>query len=62
VLEQEESTAVADCLGLFRETSPVAGLASLVLNRFATIDLDDELIGSGSCRNKSLLICNTLLK
>lgn len=56
VLEQAGSVSVSNCLVLFCETSPMAGLASAVLNR--TMDHDAELIGPGSCRNKSLLICN----
>ncbi|WFU49156.1 hypothetical protein [Sinorhizobium terangae] len=43
-LEQEGFASVADCMGLFREANPMAGLASLILNRFVAIDLDVELI------------------
>ena len=43
-LEQEGSASLAECLGLFREISPMAGLSTLILRRFVTIDLDAELI------------------
>ncbi|WP_440657754.1 hypothetical protein [Ensifer adhaerens] len=43
-LEQEGAATVAECLGVFREISPMAGLSSLVLHRFVTIDLDAEPI------------------
>ncbi|ASW06409.1 hypothetical protein CKA34_11265 [Rhizobium sp. 11515TR] len=43
-LEQEGSATVAECLSVFREISPMAGLSSLILNRFVTVDLDAELI------------------
>jgi hypothetical protein len=43
-LEQEGSATVAECLSAFREVSPMAGLSSLILNRFVAVDLDAELI------------------
>lgn len=43
-LEQEGSASVADCMGLFSEINPMAGLSSLILHRFVTVDLDAELI------------------
>ncbi|MDE1993474.1 MAG: hypothetical protein KGI75_13300 [Rhizobiaceae bacterium] len=43
-LEQEGSASLAECLGLFREISPIAGLSSLILHRFLTVDLDAELL------------------
>lgn len=43
-LEQEGSATVAECLPIFREVSPVAGLSSLVLHRWVTVDLDAEPI------------------
>ncbi|MBO9127945.1 MULTISPECIES: hypothetical protein [unclassified Rhizobium] len=43
-LEQEGSATVAECLSVFREISPMAGLSSLILRRWVTIDLDLELI------------------
>lgn len=43
-LEQEGSATVAECLSVFREISPMAGLSSLILRRWVTIDLDVELI------------------
>jgi hypothetical protein len=44
-LEEHGSLSVAECLTAFSETRPVAGLASMVLNGFVEIELDDELIG-----------------
>jgi hypothetical protein len=43
-LDEVGSFTVAEGLGLFREGSPMAGLASLVLQRFLFIELDDALI------------------
>ncbi|TBD47117.1 hypothetical protein [Rhizobium ruizarguesonis] len=43
-LEQEGSATVAECLSTFREIAPMAGLSSLILNRFVAVDLDAELI------------------
>lgn len=43
-LEQEGSATVTECLSVFREISPMAGLSSLILRRWVTIDLDLELI------------------
>lgn len=43
-LEQEGSATVAECLSVFREVNPMAGLSSLILNRFVTVDLDAELL------------------
>ncbi|MBO9197508.1 hypothetical protein J5277_25665 [Rhizobium sp. 16-449-1b] len=43
-LEHEGSATVAECLSIFREVSPMAGLSSLILRRWVTIDLDLELI------------------
>lgn len=43
-LEQEGSASVAECMNAFREINPMAGLSSLILHRFVTIDLDAELI------------------
>ncbi|MBB4274113.1 hypothetical protein [Rhizobium mongolense] len=43
-LEQEGTATVAECLTIFREVAPMAGLSSLILNRFVTVDLDAELI------------------
>lgn len=44
-LDECSSLTVAEALIVFRETKPVAGLASMILHRFVTIDLDDRLIG-----------------
>lgn len=43
-LEEQGSMTVTECLTAFRETLPIAGLASLILHRFLEIELDDELI------------------
>jgi hypothetical protein len=43
-LDEVGSFSVAEGLGLFREIMPMAGLASLVLQRILTVDLDEELI------------------
>ncbi|TAV89583.1 hypothetical protein [Rhizobium leguminosarum] len=43
-LEQEGSATVGECMAAFREVNPMAGLSSLILHRFVTIDLDAELI------------------
>ncbi|UIK14457.1 hypothetical protein LZK80_36660 (plasmid) [Rhizobium leguminosarum] len=44
-LDEYSGLTVAEALGVFRETKPVAGLASMVLQRFVTMDLDERLIG-----------------
>jgi hypothetical protein len=44
-LDEYSSLSVSDALMVFRETKPVAGLASMVLQRFIAMDLDDRLIG-----------------
>lgn len=43
-LEQEGSATLAECLSVFREITPMAGLSSLILHRFVTVDLDAELL------------------
>lgn len=43
-LDEHGSLTVAECMNAFRETRPIAGLASLILERFVEIDLD-ALIG-----------------
>lgn len=45
VLEEEGSLTVKDCLAVFTETKPIAGLAQLILHGFVEIDLDSELLG-----------------
>ncbi|MDM9627389.1 hypothetical protein QTL95_15885 [Rhizobium sp. S152] len=44
-LDEYSSLTVAEALMVFRETKPVAGLASMVLQRFISMDLDERLIG-----------------
>lgn len=48
VLEEHGTLTLAECLSVFRETRPIAGLASMVLNRFIDLDLDKALIGPES--------------
>ncbi len=40
-LDEAGSLTVAECLPAFLETRPVAGLASLILQRFVDVELDD---------------------
>lgn len=44
-LDECSSLTVAEVLLVFRETKPIAGLASMVLNRFIEMNLDEHLIG-----------------
>jgi hypothetical protein len=44
-LDEVGSFTVAEGLGLFREGLPMAGLASLILQRLLSLELDDALIG-----------------
>ncbi|RST84690.1 hypothetical protein EJC49_19535 [Aquibium carbonis] len=44
-LEESGTLTVAECLPAFRETLPIAGLASLVLHRFLAVELDEAPIG-----------------
>ncbi|MGO8021293.1 hypothetical protein [Rhizobium leguminosarum] len=44
-LDENGSLTFSDCLSVIRETQPVAALASMVLQRFVEIELDDALIG-----------------
>ncbi|NTF64972.1 hypothetical protein [Rhizobium rhizogenes] len=44
-LDEQGSLTVMEVLSAFYDIKPIAGIASLVLNRFITIDLDDALIG-----------------
>ncbi|MFS8147627.1 hypothetical protein [Rhizobium sp. BR 249] len=44
-LDDQGSLSVAECLSIFMDTRPIAGLAQLVLSRFVEIDLDTALIG-----------------
>ncbi len=47
-LEENGSLTVAECLGAFTETRPIAGLAALALRRFVSIDIDSAPIGPGT--------------
>ncbi|MGO4353795.1 hypothetical protein AB4Z25_17930 [Rhizobium sp. RAF36] len=44
-LDEFSSLPVSEALLAFRETKPVAGLASMVLHGFVSMDLDERLIG-----------------
>jgi len=44
-IDEVGSFTVAEGLSLFREIPPMAGLASLILQRLIIVDLDDALIG-----------------
>lgn len=44
-LDQEGSLKMSDCLSAIRNTEPVAAIASLILQRFVDVELDDALIG-----------------
>lgn len=44
-LDEHGSLSFADCLGAIRETQPVAALASLILQGFVEVKLDEEIIG-----------------
>jgi len=44
-LDENGSLTIAECLGAIQETKPVAGIASLILNGFIAVDLDDALLG-----------------
>ncbi|WEX11684.1 hypothetical protein [Chelativorans sp. AA-79] len=44
-LDEHGTLSVADCFPAFQETRPIAGLSSLILNRFVEVDLDEALIG-----------------
>ncbi|WP_230978681.1 hypothetical protein [Ollibium composti] len=44
-LDEVGSMTVAECLPAFRETAAIAGLSSLVLHRFVTVNLDEARIG-----------------
>ncbi|TIS87704.1 hypothetical protein [Mesorhizobium sp.] len=44
-LDEAGSLSLGECLSAFRETRPMAGLASLVLQRFIEVELDEARIG-----------------
>lgn len=44
-LDEHGSLSFADCLRAFRETQPVAALASMILQGFVEVDLDEGFIG-----------------
>lgn len=45
VLDEHGNLTVAECLTVFTETKPVAGLAQMILRGFVEVDLDTELLG-----------------
>lgn len=44
-LDEHGNLTVAECLTVFTETKPVAGLAQMILRGFVEVDLDTELLG-----------------
>jgi hypothetical protein len=44
-LDDQGSLSVAECLCVFRDTQPIAGIAKLLLQRFIEVDLDVAPIG-----------------
>lgn len=44
-LDANGSMSIFECLNAFQEVKPVAGLASLILNRYLEVDLDDDPLG-----------------
>ena len=44
-LDEHGSLSIAECLGAFRETRPMPGLASLILHGFIEVNLDEAPIG-----------------
>jgi hypothetical protein len=44
-LEEAGSLTIAECLPAFTETHPIAGIASLILQRFLDVELDASTIG-----------------
>lgn len=47
-LDEHGSLSVAECLHLFQDVRPIAGIARLFLQRFIDIDIDEALIGPES--------------
>lgn len=47
-LDECGTMTLAECLSLFRTTQPIPVFASMVLQRFITIEMDDALIGPES--------------
>ena len=45
VLEEHGNLTIAECLTVFTETKPVAGLSQMILRGFVEVDLDTELLG-----------------
>ncbi|CAH0283539.1 hypothetical protein SRABI05_04277 [Agrobacterium fabrum] len=45
VLEEHGNLTIAECLTVFTETKPVAGLVQMILRGFVEVDLDTELLG-----------------
>ncbi|WP_234804014.1 hypothetical protein [Ensifer adhaerens] len=48
-LDEVGSFSIAEGLALFREIAPMAGLASLALQRIVSLELDEALIGPDTC-------------
>jgi hypothetical protein len=52
-LDEAGSFSIAEGLSLFREIAPMAGLASLTLQRIVSLELDEALIGPETCVRRS---------
>jgi hypothetical protein len=44
-LDEHGNLTIAECLTVFTETKPVAGIAQMILHGFVEVDLDAELLG-----------------
>lgn len=44
-LDEHGSLSFAECLQIFKESRAVAGLSSLILDRFVAVDLDEAILG-----------------
>lgn len=45
VLEEHGNLTITECLTVFTETKPIAGLAQMILRGFVEVDLDADLLG-----------------
>lgn len=45
ILDEQGSLPFGDCLGIIRETQPVPALASMILQGFIEVELDEALLG-----------------
>ena len=47
-LDEAGSMTVGECLSAFRDTQPMTGIASMILNRMIVVELDEAIIGPES--------------